>query len=62
MDPSQTSFFQLLSIGTKMVGPGASEILLDLATVALVDGASVFIFSAIFRRWAHSILRSTQMR
>ena len=27
-----------------MVGPGASEIVLDLATVALVDGASVFIF------------------
>ena len=24
MDPSQTSFFQLQSIGTKMVGPGAS--------------------------------------
>ena len=49
MDPSQTSFFQLLSIGTKMVGPGASEILFDLATVALVDGASVFIFSVIFQ-------------
>ena len=45
MDPSQTSFFQLLGIGTKMVGPGASEIVLDLAAVALVDGASVFIFS-----------------
>ena len=44
-DPSQTSFFQLLSIRTKMVGPGAPEIVLDLATVALVDGASVFIFS-----------------
>ena len=42
MDPSQTSFFQLLGIGTKMVGPGASEIVLDLASVALVDGASVF--------------------
>ena len=40
-------FLQLLSIGMKMVGPGASEIVLDLATVALVDGASVFIFSAI---------------
>ena len=32
-----------------MVGPGASEIVLDPATVALVDGASVFIFSAIFQ-------------
>ena len=49
MGPSQPSFFQLLSIGTKMVGPGASEIVLDLATVALVDGASVFIFSVIFQ-------------
>ena len=49
MDPSQTSFFQLLSIGTKMVGPGASEIVLGLGTVALVDGASVLIFSAIFQ-------------
>ena len=43
MDPSQTSFFQLLSSGTKMYGPSASEIVLDLATVALGDGASVFI-------------------
>ena len=42
MDPSQTSFFQLL-------GPGASEIVLDFATVALVDGAWVFIFSVIFQ-------------
>ena len=49
MDPSQTSFFHLHGIGTKMVGPGASEIVLDLATVALVDGASVFIFSVIFQ-------------
>ena len=49
MDPSQTSFFQLLRIRTKMVGPSASEIVLDLATVALVDGASVFIFSVIFQ-------------
>ena len=49
MDPSQTSFFQLLSIGTKMVGPGASEIVLGLGTVALVDGASVLIFSAILQ-------------
>ena len=49
MDPSQTSFFQLLSIGMKMVVPGASEIVLDLATVALVDGASVLIFSVIFQ-------------
>ena len=49
MDPSQTSFFQLLSIGTKMVGPGASDMELDPATVALVDGASVFIFSVIFQ-------------
>ena len=32
-----------------MVGPGASEIVLGLATVALVDGASVFIFSVIFQ-------------
>ena len=48
MDPLQTSFFQLLTIGSKMVGPGASEIVLDLATVALVDGALIFIFSAIF--------------
>ena len=48
MDPSQTRFFQLLSIGSKMVGPGESEIVLDLATVALVDGALIFIFSAIF--------------
>ena len=29
----------------KMVGPGASEIVLDLTTM---DGASVFIFSVIF--------------
>ena len=36
-------------VGTKMVGPGASEIVLDLATVALADGASVFIFSLIFQ-------------
>ena len=49
MDPSQTSFFQLLGIGTKMVGPGASEIVLDPATVALVDGASVFVFKVIFQ-------------
>ena len=49
MDPSQTSFVQLPSIGTKMVGPGASEIVLDPSTVALVDGASVFILSAIFQ-------------
>ena len=49
MDPSQTSFFQLLSIGLKMIGPGASEIVSDPDTVALVDGASVFIFSAIFQ-------------
>ena len=53
MDPSQTSFFQLLSIGTKMVGPGASEIVLDLATVALVDGVSVFFFSVIFQEGGH---------
>ena len=46
---SHTSFFQLLSIATKTVGPGASETVLDPATVALVDGASVFIFSAIFQ-------------
>ena len=45
MDPLQTSFFRLLSMGTKMVGPGASQILLYLATVALLDGASVFIAS-----------------
>ena len=45
---SQTSFFQLLCIGTKMVDPGASEIVLDLASVALVDAASVFNFSVIF--------------
>ena len=38
MDPLQTSFFQLLSMGTKMVGQG-------LATVVLVDGASVSIAS-----------------
>ena len=43
-------FFQLLSMGTKMVGPGTSEIVLDLATVALVDGASVFIFLVIFQK------------
>ena len=49
MDPLQTSFFQLLSIGTKMVGPGASEIVLGLGTVALVDRASVLIFSVIFQ-------------
>ena len=48
MYPSQTSFFHLLNIGTNMVGPSASEIVLGLATVALVDGASVFIFSVIF--------------
>ena len=46
MDPSQTSFFQLQSIGTKMVGPGASEIVLDLPPM---DGASVFIFSLNFQ-------------
>ena len=45
MDPLQTSFFLLLSMGTKMVGPGASQLVLYLATVALVDGASVFIAS-----------------
>ena len=45
MDPSQTSFFRLLSMRTKMVGPGASEIVLSLATVALADGASIFIAS-----------------
>ena len=49
MDPSQTSFFQLLIIGTKRVGPGAAEIVLDLATVALVDGALIFMFSAMFQ-------------
>ena len=43
MDPLQKSFFWLLSMGTKMVGPGASQFVLYLATVALVDGASVFI-------------------
>ena len=43
--PLQTSFFRLLSMGTKMVGPGASQLVLYLATVALVDGASVFIAS-----------------
>ena len=43
MDPPQTRFLQLLS--TKMVGPGASEIVLYLATVAPADGASVFIAS-----------------
>ena len=43
-DPTQTSCFQLLSVGTKIVGPGASEIVLELATVALVNGAWVFIF------------------
>ena len=45
MDPLQTSFFRLLSMGTKMVGPGASQIVLYLATVALMDGASIFIAS-----------------
>ena len=49
MDSSHTSFFQLLSIGTKRVDPGASELVLDLATVALMDGASVFIFSVILQ-------------
>ena len=38
MDPSQTSFFQLLRIGTKMVGPGVSKVVSYLA-------ASVFIVS-----------------
>ena len=41
VDPSQTSFFQLLGIGTKMVGSGASEIVLGLATVALVEGVRI---------------------
>ena len=41
MDPSQTRFFQLLSMRTKMVRPGA----LCIATVASADGASVFIAS-----------------
>ena len=43
MHPSQTSFFPLLSIGTKMFGPGASEIVLDLATVAVVHGACILL-------------------
>ena len=47
MDPSQTIFFQLLCSGTKKVGPGASEIVLDLATVALVEGALIFIFQEV---------------
>ena len=38
MDPSQTSFFQLLRIGTKMV-------VAYLAAIAVADGASVFIVS-----------------
>ena len=59
MDQSQTSFFHLISIGTKMVGSGASEVVLDLATVALVDGASVFIYGHNFTRWAHSIYALT---
>ena len=62
MDPSQTSFFQLLSTGTKMVCPGASEIALDLATAALVDGALIIFSRPYFRRWAHSILCSRLMR
>ena len=32
-----------------MVGPVPPEIVLDLATVALVDGASVLIFSVTFQ-------------
>ena len=44
-DPLQTRFFQLLGMRTKMVGPGASEIVLYLATVALADRASVFVAS-----------------
>ena len=40
MDLLQTRFFQLLSMRTKMVGPGASEIVLSLAAVAPGDGAS----------------------
>ena len=47
MDPSQTSFFQLLSVGTMMVGPGASEIGLDLTAVVLLDGARIFLFSVV---------------
>ena len=39
----------LLCIETRMVGPGASEIALHPATVALVERASVFIFSAVFQ-------------
>ena len=45
VDPSQTRFCQLLSMRTKMVVPGAPEIVLYLANVALADGASVFIAS-----------------
>ena len=45
MDPSQASFFQLLRTGTKMVGPGVSEVVSYLAAFALTDGASVFIVS-----------------
>ena len=45
MDPSQTSFFQLLRIGMKMVGPGVSKVVSCLATITLADGASVFIVS-----------------
>ena len=63
MDPSQISFFRLLSIVTKMVGPGASEIVLDLAAVALVGrSVDLHFLSHISRRWTHSILRSTPMR
>ena len=40
VDPLQTRFCQLLSVRMKMVGPGASEIVLYLAAA---DGASVFI-------------------
>ena len=46
MDPSRTSFFQLQSIGTKMVGPGASDMVLVFTNV---DRASVFIFSVTFQ-------------
>ena len=49
MDPSRTSFFQLLGIGTKMVGPGASEIVLDLASVALVAERRSSLLSAPMR-------------
>ena len=47
---------------TSLVGPGDSEIGLNLTTVVLVDGTWIFTLSVVLLEVAHSILRSTPMR